>query len=575
MPALLRTRPVSDAERLRHDRHRVAPVLATLALLAVYALLFTDASSRLGLPAPADVGAQLGFAPEALFAADGSVASPFSISWTERHDADTERLLFLAILAGAFLSAYFLPLVWKQPALVGWTLLGLCLLFGPRATASLLAAHLAVYLVFHPRAGAWHPLALAPGALAGASLAAPLPGPLALGAALGASLSFAAHALVHRGLVRPGRIRTGLQDVAAHVALLTVLAAALLEGAGLGTLGISLGVALFFWQWARLILYRIDLADGLAPERVPLARYLAVFFSPAVIPIWEWGIAIGQGYAYIQNNFLCEDKNATVWRGVKLLTLAAGYLALGAWLADLAVALASGVGLTVHGGVTRALTASFMRSGDASAAEVLATTFLDLVRWILVLGGIFHLKVAIWQLCGFRVDPVLQRPWLATNLVAFWPRITFHYREFLVRVFYYPVFFLRGLRRHPRLRIVLATLAAAGLGNLVWGHVAEGLYLRAHYDAGVGAYETLLYELSTWPYFVLLGGGIAVAELWLRARRGRRRPWTFSPRIVLDIAAAWATFQFFTLIRIFRRPAEGSDTWDQWRLFLRAFGIEL
>jgi hypothetical protein len=152
--------------------------------------------------------------------------------------------------------------------------------------------------------------------------------------------------------------------------------------------------------------------------------------------------------------------------------------------------------------------------------------------------------------------------------VRLWPRITYHYREFLVRAFYFPVFF-RWFKTMPALRIVAATMAAAGVGNLVWGHVTERLYY------GGMEWEGVTDELATWPYFLLLGAGISLTELYLHWRKNRRRPWTPGPRLVFDVVCAWATLQFFTMIRIFRRPAEDGTIWDLWRLFLIGLGLPL
>jgi hypothetical protein len=198
---------------------------------------------------------------------------------------------------------------------------------------------------------------------------------------------------------------------------------------------------------------------------------------------------------------------------------------------------------------------------------VLWTSLLDTAGWSLAWVGIVHFKVGIWRICGHDFDPYFNKPWLGTNLVTFWTRFVYHYREFLLRAFYYPVFF-RLFRKHRRLRVVAATVAAAGLGNMVWGHLTEAAY-----------YDGLRFEVfrdvgMTWPYYLLLAGGIAATELYLLKFKRRRRPWTPGPRLVTDVLAAYATLQFFSVIHVFLRPAAGSGTWDLLRLFLRAFGLD-
>src|SRR5262249_3541449 len=118
-------------------------------------------------------------------------------------------------------------------------------------------------------------------------------------------------------------------------------------------------------------------------------------------------------------------------------------------------------------------------------------------------------------------------------------------------------------------RIFVATLAAAGVGNLVWGHVTEGLFYRGL------RFESIVAVLRTWPYFALLGAAIAVTEIYLVGRRRSRKPWTPGPRLLLDVAAAYATLQFYALITIFARPAPGSTLGRLARLVLIGIGIHI
>ena len=162
--------------------------------------------------------------------------------------------------------------------------------------------------------------------------------------------------------------------------------------------------------------------------------------------------------------------------------------------------------------------------------------------------------------------PYINRPWASTNLVTLWSRFTYHYREFLVRAFYYPVFF-RFFKNRPYLRVFTATMAAAAVGNLVWGHVTERLYYRGM------EWENLVYVLGTWPYFALLGLGISFTQLYLMWRKRVRKPWTLDRWLITDVIATYLTLQYFALIHIFARPASGSGIEDLARLFVRAFGF--
>ena len=570
MAGLLRNLPVSDEQRRHNDVHDWRVVLAVLAMLALYLYLFTHAGDYLGMPRPEVLAHSLGFHIDHVFDSSRNVSSNVTITLTQRWDSnDDERMVFLLVLVAAFLSAYFLPLEYKQPSMILWTGVAVWLLYGSHVMAALLVAQLLVYLVLHPRRQGWFPTVAALGlAFHWAFLwdLEPMPAAAAL-----AGAAVAGAALLYRVVLLPllqnEAVAPVLRTLAVQSAIITVTAGALTEALTGSSWSLPLGILLFFWQWERLILYHVDYKDGQVPKELPLVRFLAVFWNPALVPNWNWGVTIGQGYAYVHNNFLSENKNVLVMDGVKLLGVALLYLVFWNWGRHLVVDLFEGQGIHVFNAYTREMVRYFVAGGEVSTPSVLATTFLDLARWTVLWAGVVHFKAATWRILGFRMDPYMDRPWLSTDLATFWRRFTFHYREFLVRAFYYPTFF-RYFREHPYLRIFAATMAAAAFGNLVWGHMTERLYYRGL------EMENLLYVLGTWPYFVLLGLGIAFSQIFLLGRK-RRRPWSRDLWLPKDVLAAWLTLQYFALIHIFARPVPGSSLWDLFRLFVRAFGVEI
>ncbi len=569
MPGLLRHRPVTDEQRRANDRHRPLVVVAVLGLIALYAYLFTGISHTLDLPPPGEVATRLGISVDHVFDEAGQVQSGVYISYTELLDGDTERLVFYAVLVAAFLLSYFLPLPYKQGALVATTVVAMALLYGLSGLAGLLLAHSLVYLTLHPSPH-HRLLAMLPAWLVYFTFTPTpptSPGRIAF-LVLAPVASLLAYRLVVLRVLAAGGPAKVIRTVVVQSPLITVMAFAIVEGVTSEEWDLPVGILLFFWQWARVIMYHVDYDDGLVPRDLPFVRYLAVFLSPGVIPVWQWGIAVGQGYSYLTDNYLCQDKNKIVLSGVRLLLVALGYLVLWDWASHLLVSVFEGLGVRVYGGTTLAMVDAHMRGANVSTVSVLMTTCLDLARWIMMWGGVFHFKVGVWRICGYRVDPYFDRPWRSTNLIMLWSRLTFHYREFLVRAFYYP-FFFRFLRGYPKTRIVAATMFAAGFANLVWGHITERMYY------GGMVFDNFVVEVSTWPYFLLLGAGISLTELYKLHRKHPRKPWTPGLGIIGDVVAAYCTLQFFTMLRIFRRPTTGSTAWDLFELFLRGFGIHL
>ncbi|MBF0309087.1 MAG: hypothetical protein HQL56_06140 [Magnetococcales bacterium] len=558
---------LDEATRAKHDAtHRPEVVLAVLAMLLLYGWLFTPLAAVLGLPSPRGVAAMLGITPLLHFD-HGMLDSRLRVPYTELLPADQERLLLLLLVAGAFLSAYFSPLPRKRAALLGWFLLGLLVLYGWQALCGLLFCHLLVYLLFHPPANAnrMGQSGLMAGLLLLGSLWSPgsdavhplyflLPPAFAL---------FCRFPL--RTLLDCAPLAAGLRKAAIWSTTLVVLVGAIRQGALGETWTLPLYLLLFCWYWERLMMYDIDYRGGLVPRELSLVGYLSLFLSPASLLNCSWGVDIGQGYSYTENNFYATDKNRIVLEGVRLWGAALIYLVFGNLLLETAVGFCESLGVPVFKGNLYRLSSHFTGGGRVDTASVILTCFLEQMRYLLVWAGVLHVKVGIWRVCGYRFAPYYDHPWLATNLVVLYTRFTFYYREFLVRVFYYPVFFrLTGCP--VSLRIFLATFAAVALANMLVGHLPEQMFFNGM------RFENIGNVLIRWPYFFLLAAGITVAELWLMRHPSRRKPWTPDRRFVLDLLAMYATWHFYAVIHVFAHMDRNATLSHNVKLFLIAWG---
>lgn len=554
----LRGAPPSAAQRELHDRHRPWIVAPVLAALLVYCWCYTHLLTWLGVPAPGDVAGALGWALPRVIDADGNIDSKLVVTRTALFANDEERLVVFAALFGAFVSTYFAPLRHKLAAIVGWFLLGFGVLYGVQTTATLLAGHLGIYLLFHP-GNRWAPWIA--GGLGGL-----------VGVACGGGVWLAAIgvvALVFRGLrgwlVAGGRAVAALRIVAIQACMITIAVAAVREGVTGQSWQLPVGVLVLFYQWARLMVYHADFRDGEVPAALGVWDYLGVFLSPAGLTNFAVAPYLGQGYSYLAERHLARDKTALVVSGLRLWGLALVYMVFAeqamVWFAAAVERL---FGVPVYR-FTSELVRAHLAGVQHSQATVLVSTIVDQARIFLIYGGITHFRVGAWRVLGYQVDTQYDRPWLATNLANLWGRFAFHFREFLVRVFYYPVF-LRCFRRRRLLRIGFATLVATVVGNLVWGHVPPKLL-------GELRWQVLVTILSTWPYFVLLGLGIALTQVWLMWRPRTRRPWTLDRRLALDVVCAYLTLQYFALIHVFIRPQPGGTLADLARLVAIGLGL--
>lgn len=126
---------------------------------------------------------------------------------------------------------------------------------------------------------------------------------------------------------------------------------------------------------------------------------------------------------------------------------------------------------------------------------------------------IFHIAIGICRLAGFQALRGIYRPLDATSFADFWNRVHFYFKELLVEFFFFPTF-LSCFRSHPRLRMVVATFAAAFFGNWFY-HFVRDIDQLAFHDFG-----TLLAKWQTYAvYCFLLALGIGISQLHGRADR--------------------------------------------------------
>jgi hypothetical protein len=570
MPSTVASNAPDDLRRA-NDEHRHWVPLLVLIFLALVAYLWTDWAADYPVPGVSALE-------------DSSVLSEafdkghlvnrvwihhsrnehFDRIFGRGRQHEVRTLLFLAGLG--FLLAYYLPVRLKRGAVALVTLGGIGLVMGPSILSLLLAAHLICYGTFHVQAPGtrrttrWFVLlALClPFSFRGEGWPG-LVGSLVISAMLIPLLYlFYTHFFAPALCGSAGR---WLRPIVTQSSLIAVGALTITNwGAGM-ELALPMGLVLFFFQWERIFMYQIDLKDGKVPADLSLQAYLATFFSPGALANFPWLSRIPMGYAYLDNSFLARDKNRIVLSGIKLIALSVGFFALGPVVIDL---LFGGDRITSYWGLLSADTLG-LSPGPWLVWKVLLQEFL----WFYsVWSGVAHLKVGLWRLFGYDIEPYYQMPFLSTNLVDFWRRYSYYYRAFLVQAFYYPVF-LRWFKRRPMLRIFTATFAAACLGNFVY-------HLLFQLMTDGASSDVLLSQLRTMPYYVVLGGAISLTQVWLMKRgRRARRPWTLDRRLGLDVLAVCGTIGFFILIRpLHHVPAKGSIA-DGVRICLAALGVPL
>ncbi len=558
---------ISNEIRRANDQHQHWVPVVVIAFLFLLTYLWTDWMAS--YPPPGMYAAEHHEILGRAFSSDNHLKTS---SWMHRASnlGNHEQRRVLLLMTGlGFLLAYYLPVQYKKHPLIVLTCFGVSWVLGLPVLLLFLSWHLIAYINFHApipnRASTLGSLAIiACGGWLSASPGNPDIGVLVVKTALTTPLLYLGYSQFYHPLLQ-SRAKAWIHALTAHSSLVFI-AIALSWNSWVGREEFlhPLGWLLFFWQWERVVMYSLDLKDGGVPQNLKLSEYLATFFSPATFSNFHWLSRIPLGYSYLNNSFFARDKNRIVLSGVWLITLSIFFFAIRPVFLKLFRLGMEALGMEPIRSYGKLL--SHMEQG--LIPDVLSVWMLLLYTFMsfyLLWTAVAHLKVGLWRLFGYDIEPYFQKPFLSTNLVEFWKRYSYYYREFLVRVFYYPVF-LRFFKKNLKLRIFVATFAAAGFGNMLYHVMYDCLYYGITLKV-VGA------QLRTFPYYVLLGIAIATTQVWLLRRRGKRRPWTWGWKIGQDILAVIGTIGLFILIRPFHHVPLDHSIMDSVRLVFAALGV--
>ena len=143
--------------------------------------------------------------------------------------------------------------------------------------------------------------------------------------------------------------------------------------------------------------------------------------------------------------------------------------------------------------------------GPGALVQFSLSTFLLYLR----VSGQFHLIVGMLLLFGFNLPETHHLYYLASSFTDFWRRINIYWKDFMMKVFYYPVHF--RLRRFGETKaLVLATLVVFAATWIL--HAYQWFWLRG----------TLLLEWHDGLFWTVLAA-LVIAHSLYESRYGRLR----------------------------------------------------
>lgn len=131
---------------------------------------------------------------------------------------------------------------------------------------------------------------------------------------------------------------------------------------------------------------------------------------------------------------------------------------------------------------------------------------------LLRVTGQFHLIVGLLHLFGFNLPRTMQEYFLASSFTDFWRRANIYWKDFMLKVFYYPLYFrLRSMSM--TLRLVVATAFVFFVSWFL--HAYQWYWLR-------GSFLLTPPDISFWAVFGLL----VLINLLYESKFGRKRTLT-------------------------------------------------
>lgn len=144
----------------------------------------------------------------------------------------------------------------------------------------------------------------------------------------------------------------------------------------------------------------------------------------------------------------------------------------------------------------------------ADGADVIQFLMVNYLLYLRV-SGQFHVIVGLLRLFGFALPETHHKYYLATSFTDYWRRINIYWKDFIMKMVYYPVMF--RLKRAPKMTaLVLATLIAFFATWFL--HAYQWYWLR-------GSFPTPLRDIVFWG---VLAGLVTVNSVW-EAKKGRKR----------------------------------------------------
>ncbi|HLJ17741.1 MAG TPA: hypothetical protein VKV15_24810 [Bryobacteraceae bacterium] len=201
------------------------------------------------------------------------------------------------------------------------------------------------------------------------------------------------------------------------------------------------------------------------------------------------------------------------------------------------------------------LTAMGVRLPVHVAWGSLVAHFIEALLAISISG---HIAVACCRMSGFNILRNTYRPLQSQTIADFWNRYYYYFKELLVEFFFLPTY-VRHFKKYRRLRLAVATFAAATFGNALYHFFKD-----FHYVTELGFWTALAGFRVYLLYSTILGAGIVASQL--RSHKlDPNRPW------FRRALASAGVLVFFCLLEVFDYEGRAHSLRTHFAFFMNLF----
>ena len=292
-------------------------------------------------------------------------------------------------------------------------------------------------------------------------------------------------------------------------------------------------------QWLKLYAYLIDLNDELISAKNSQREFLLYFFLPPFLPSLLSGVFLTIFPSQLNGTYQKTPHISFLKNGIYLILLSFIYKNF--------IPILSLFSIEFNAPTIRSLLIAVSQNRIISPQTLWYSVIMEQINFFLLFAAILHFRIGLLNLFGYQLVANFNKPWLSIGFADLWIRISFYYRNFLLRAIFSRVIFF--FKKTPEnLRVFYTILLTAGMGNF---------FIHLYYDLlRENRIETLKISFKSWPYFLLLSILISLTFFGSSFRTKKREHWKFNNNIFLDIFWAVLTVSIFCLIHVFARHSE-------------------